>query len=56
MAGPRTAVLISGSGSNLQALLDATRAGEAAGDIALVVSNRPGLRGLERARCADVQA
>lgn len=50
MAGRRTAVLISGGGSNLQALLDAEEAGTSAAAISLVVSNRPGAFGLERAR------
>jgi len=50
MAGRRTAVLISGSGSNLQALIDACAAGQCAADIGLVVSNRADAFGLERAR------
>ncbi len=50
MARRRTAVLISGSGSNLEALMAAADAGFAAAEIALVVSNRPDAFGLERAR------
>ena len=50
MAGRRTAVLISGSGSNLQALIDACAAGQCAAEIGLVVSNRADAFGLERAR------
>lgn len=50
MARRRTAVLISGSGSNLEALMAAADAGFAAAEIALVVSNRPHAFGLERAR------
>jgi phosphoribosylglycinamide formyltransferase-1 len=48
------AVLISGSGSNLQALLDSPSHGN---DyvISLVVSDQPGARGLERARKAGVE-
>ena len=43
-------VLVSGEGTNLQALLDAEERGELApGTIAVVVSNRPGVRALTRA-------
>jgi phosphoribosylglycinamide formyltransferase-1 len=49
-------VLASGSGSNLQALLDACAAGRLAAKVALVVSNVPGARCLERARAAGVPA
>jgi phosphoribosylglycinamide formyltransferase-1 len=52
--GRRTAVLISGSGSNLQALIDATRAQGASAEIVLVVSNRADAFGLERARQAGI--
>ncbi|MFH0902603.1 MAG: phosphoribosylglycinamide formyltransferase [Pseudomonadota bacterium] len=46
-------VLISGTGTNLQALLDAEKAGRLApANIAVVISNRPGARGLERASAA----
>ena len=47
-------MLISGEGSNLQALIDATRAREIAGEIVAVVSNRGAARGLERARAAGI--
>jgi len=52
----RVAVLISGEGTNLQALIDARAAGKMAGEIALVVSNRAAARGLERARAAGIKA
>jgi len=52
-ARKRVAVLISGRGSNLQALLDAE---QNAYEIALVVSNVPGVEGLERARARGVTA
>ena len=55
-AAPRVAVLISGEGSNLQALLDAASAGTLGAEIAVVVSNRAAARGLERARNAGVPA
>ncbi len=55
-AAPRIAVLISGEGSNLQALLDGARAGTLGAEIAVVVSNRAAARGLVRARDAGVAA
>jgi len=48
------AVLISGSGSNLQALIDAERAGRLGCTIAVVLSDRPGVLGLERASAAGI--
>lgn len=44
-------VLVSGAGSNLQALLDATHLG---GAVVLVVADRPGAGGLDRAATAGV--
>ena len=52
----KVGVLISGRGSNLQALLDAAGAGSLGGEIAVVVSNVEGAPGLERARRAGVPA
>jgi phosphoribosylglycinamide formyltransferase-1 len=52
----RIAVLVSGEGSNLQALIDATRAHKVAGEIVVVVSNRAAARGLERAKSAGIPA
>lgn len=52
--GRRIAVLISGRGSNLQALIDAVADGRLDAEIALVVSNRPDADGLERARAAGI--
>jgi formyltetrahydrofolate-dependent phosphoribosylglycinamide formyltransferase len=52
----RVAVLASGQGSNLQALLDAFRDPAAAARIALVVSNKSGAGALDRARQAGVPA
>ncbi len=49
-------VAISGSGSNLQALLDAFAADDAPAQICVVVSNRADAFGLERARRAGVPA
>jgi phosphoribosylglycinamide formyltransferase-1 len=53
-ASPRVAVLISGEGSNLQALLDAAHAGKLGAEIVAVVSDRAAARGLVRARDAGV--
>lgn len=50
----RLIVLVSGSGSNLQALIDAIREGVLAAEIVLVVSNRGAAYGLERARGAGI--
>ncbi|MDZ7923512.1 MAG: phosphoribosylglycinamide formyltransferase [Marinagarivorans sp.] len=45
----RIVVLISGGGSNLQAIIDACASGQIDGSIAAVISNRPGVKGLARA-------
>lgn len=47
-------VLISGSGSNLQAILDACKAGFIAGRVSAVISNKAGVFGLTRAADAGV--
>jgi phosphoribosylglycinamide formyltransferase-1 len=52
----RIGVLLSGSGTNLQAILDASEAGTLAAEVAVVISNREDARGLERARKAGVPA
>ena len=43
-------VLISGSGSNLEAIAKACQNGSIAGSIELVISNQPNVKGLERAQ------
>jgi phosphoribosylglycinamide formyltransferase-1 len=48
------AVLISGRGSNLQAIIDAVRAGSLAAEVRLVLSNRADALGLQRARAAGI--
>lgn len=48
-------VLISGSGSNLQAILDACQTGFIAGRVSAVISNKAGVYGLERAAAAGVK-
>ena len=52
----RVVVLLSGSGTLLQALLDAIAAGEVEAEVAAVVSDQPGAQGLERARRAGIAA
>jgi phosphoribosylglycinamide formyltransferase-1 len=54
MGRRRTGVLISGSGTNLQALLEATAGADSAAEIVLVISNHADAYGLERARRAGV--
>jgi phosphoribosylglycinamide formyltransferase-1 len=48
-------VLISGRGSNLQAIIDAIAAGRLRAAIAVVISNVAGAAGLERARAAGIE-
>jgi phosphoribosylglycinamide formyltransferase-1 len=52
----RLGVLASGSGSNLQALLDACKAGALDAEVAVVIGNVAGARCLERAASAGVPA
>lgn len=51
----RLVALISGRGSNLQAILDAAAGGELPVDVRAVISNRPEAYGLERARRAGIE-
>jgi len=50
----RIAVLLSGRGSNFQSILSASQSGTLGGEIALVISNRPGAGGLDIAREAGI--
>lgn len=50
------AVLVSGSGSNLQALIDRVESGALEARIALVLSNKPDSYGLQRARAHGIPA
>jgi len=52
----KVGVLVSGRGSNLQALIDAARRGELGGEVAVVVSNVETAPGLARARQAGIPA
>jgi phosphoribosylglycinamide formyltransferase-1 len=48
------AVLISGSGTNLQAFIDKVAAGELDIELTVVLSNKPAAAGLDRARSAGI--
>ena len=52
----RIAVLVSGGGTNLQALIDAVKENKIDGEIVFVASNRMKAYGLERARNAGIDA
>lgn len=49
-------VLISGNGSNLQAIIDACRVNKITGNVVAVLSNKADAYGLERAKLADIPA
>ena len=52
----RIAVLVSGGGTNLQALIDAQSRGEIGnGEIVLVIASKPGVFALERAKNAGIE-
>jgi len=55
-ATARLGVLISGSGTNLQAIMDAIETGTLDAKVAVVISNRQEAYGLERARDASIPA
>ncbi|MEQ1872838.1 MAG: phosphoribosylglycinamide formyltransferase [Ilumatobacteraceae bacterium] len=52
----RLVVLVSGNGSNLQAILDGCSSGELGAQVVAVISDQPDAYGLERAARADVPA
>lgn len=52
----RLVVLISGNGSNLQAILDACKSGELNAQVVSVISNKADAYGLVRAKDAEVEA
>jgi len=49
------AILISGGGTNLQAFIDATASGQLDLELSVVLSNKPEVAGLERARRANIK-
>src|SRR5262249_17183796 len=54
MIRKRVAILISGRGSNMSALIAAAKADDYPAEIALVISNRPGAAGLARAQAEGI--
>ena len=54
MAKASLVVLISGSGSNLQAIIDAIKAGQLDAEISAVISNKASARGLDRAAAENI--
>ena len=56
MPSSRLVVLISGNGSNLQAILDACASGELDATVASVISNKAEAYGLTRARNAGIES
>jgi phosphoribosylglycinamide formyltransferase-1 len=54
MAKLRLGVLVSGGGTNLQAILDAVAHGKLDAEVRVVISNQPAARALERAKGAGV--
>lgn len=56
MSSNRILVLISGSGSNLQAIIDQVHLGQEPGEIVAVISNKADAYGLERAKEANIPA
>jgi phosphoribosylglycinamide formyltransferase-1 len=55
MAKTRVAILISGRGSNMAALIEAAKANDYPAEIVLVMSNRPDAVGLATARAAGIK-
>jgi phosphoribosylglycinamide formyltransferase-1 len=55
MKKPQLVILISGSGTNLQAFIDQCASGELNAEIACVISNKADAFGLERAKSAGIQ-
>jgi formyltetrahydrofolate-dependent phosphoribosylglycinamide formyltransferase len=50
----KLAVLVSGSGTTLQNLIDVTRAGQLDAEVRIVIGSREGLKGIERASAAGL--
>src|ERR1043166_3719953 len=55
MTRKRVAILISGRGSNMAALIAAAKAADYPAEIALAIANRPDARGAARARAARIR-
>lgn len=54
MEKKKLGILVSGNGSNLQAILDAVAKGKLNGEVAVVISNKPQVYALERASIAGI--
>jgi phosphoribosylglycinamide formyltransferase-1 len=54
MMKKRTAILISGRGSNMLSLVEAARAKDYPAEIAVVISNRPEAEGIDKAKAAGI--
>ncbi|MDR3353609.1 MAG: phosphoribosylglycinamide formyltransferase [Synergistaceae bacterium] len=52
---PRIAILISGTGSNMDAIIRACASGRLDADIAIVISDNPGAPGIKKARSAGIE-
>ncbi len=52
----RLGILISGSGTNLQAIIDSIESGRLNAEAAIVISDRPGAYGIERAKKHNIPA
>ena len=52
----RIGILISGRGSNMEALIEGCRSGAIPGEVAVIVSNEPDAEGLQKARVARVES
>ena len=56
MTRARVGILISGTGSNMEALIRAAQADDCPYEVAVVISNKPDAAGLERARVLGIEA
>ncbi|TNE57437.1 MAG: phosphoribosylglycinamide formyltransferase [Alphaproteobacteria bacterium] len=55
MARLKLGILISGRGSNMMSIIEACKDPEFPAEVALVISNRPGAAGLEKAQAAGIK-
>ena len=55
MPGPRIAILISGTGSNMEAIIAACRHGSLVADTVIVISDNPDAAGLRKAKSKGVK-